>query len=211
MRKISFAISFMLILSGCANVAYRVREEISSKYIAPQEKEITKNKSFEVSYDEVWEAIMAYFAFNNIPIKTVEKESGIIVAERTLDKSQDLKKMVDTGYLQVKKEKYREKMVSPPGVMCTQEGWNYLDPEYLKQYGRVESSEKINENLTQEKINADITSTYNIFARKRSDGVNVSVNINFKIIGNNKNYKVISTGWFEEQILNHIKNYLEKK
>ena len=33
------------------------------------------------SYDNTWEAVISYFATNNIPIATLEKDSGLIVAK----------------------------------------------------------------------------------------------------------------------------------
>ena len=39
---------------------------------------------FRAPMDTVWEAVIHYFASNQIPIKTLEKASGIVYAERTV-------------------------------------------------------------------------------------------------------------------------------
>ena len=46
---------------------------------APQ---IDPTKTFTSSIDPVWAGIMDYLTLNNIQIKTIEKESGVIYAER---------------------------------------------------------------------------------------------------------------------------------
>ncbi len=35
----------------------------------------------ESNYDNAWNSVIDYFANNNIPVKTLEKESGLIYAE----------------------------------------------------------------------------------------------------------------------------------
>ena len=58
----------MMVLSSCASVPPKNYNFQSSRII---------NKN----YDEVWAAIISSFAENNTPIKTIEKDSGIIVSD----------------------------------------------------------------------------------------------------------------------------------
>ena len=41
------------------------------------------SRTVDASFDKTWEAVIGYFAENNIGIETLEKDSGIIVAENT--------------------------------------------------------------------------------------------------------------------------------
>jgi len=41
-----------------------------------------KNKSYSRTYDQVWEDVIGFFATRNIQIKTIEKDSVVIYAER---------------------------------------------------------------------------------------------------------------------------------
>lgn len=54
---------------------------LSACATAPKEYTFEKSRTFAKSKDEVWEKVISHFATNNIPIKTVEKDSGIIYAE----------------------------------------------------------------------------------------------------------------------------------
>ncbi len=49
---------------------------------APAKKhDIVNYGNFGSDFDAVWSAVIKFFATNNIPIKTIEKDSGIIYAE----------------------------------------------------------------------------------------------------------------------------------
>lgn len=68
MRK-SIFIAFALLLVGCG--------------AAPTKHEFNNARIFDASFDSVWDAVIAYFATQNIPIKTIAKDSGVIFAETT--------------------------------------------------------------------------------------------------------------------------------
>lgn len=68
MIKLSVIIAAMTLV-GCANIPPPVIKI---------ENKVTINKSF----DATWEKIIGYFAENNIDIRTIEKSSGILAAER---------------------------------------------------------------------------------------------------------------------------------
>ena len=67
-RSIMFSIVFtMILVLACASPPKQYMYENSIKI----------NSDF----DKTWEAVISYFASSNVPIKTLEKESGIIAAE----------------------------------------------------------------------------------------------------------------------------------
>jgi len=51
---------------------------------APTRHEFDNTRTITASYDAVWDAVIAYFASNNISVKTIAKDSGVIYAEKAL-------------------------------------------------------------------------------------------------------------------------------
>ncbi|GLQ20395.1 hypothetical protein ACFFUB_02385 [Algimonas porphyrae] len=56
-----------LVVAGCATT--------------PQTYNFDNSRSVDATFDRTWESVISYFAENNIPIATLEKDSGIIVAK----------------------------------------------------------------------------------------------------------------------------------
>lgn len=50
----------------------------------PKTYNFDRSNTYPVSKDEAWERLLTYFTSNNIQIKTIEKDSGVIYAERAL-------------------------------------------------------------------------------------------------------------------------------
>ena len=50
---------------------------------APANYSVNKSRSYDKGYDQVWEDLVSFFASNNIPIKNIAKDSGVIYAEST--------------------------------------------------------------------------------------------------------------------------------
>lgn len=69
MKRLFFFLSGLVILSGCAAM---VKPTIQDSF--------TIDKSFDV----VWKATVATFAEKSIPIKVIEKDSGIITTEQII-------------------------------------------------------------------------------------------------------------------------------
>ena len=61
-----------IILSACAT------------YTPPVQKDITKTETINVSYDQAWQNATEWFASNNIPIKNIAKDSGLIATDYSL-------------------------------------------------------------------------------------------------------------------------------
>lgn len=59
--------------------------------------EFDNSRDFEASESEVWDAVMDYFTGNNIQIKTVERDSGIVYAERLYASQEELNLVADCG------------------------------------------------------------------------------------------------------------------
>lgn len=54
----------------------------------PEQHAFDKSRTFALSKDAVWDQLLNHFTSNNIQIKTIEKDSGVIYAETSLsDKS----------------------------------------------------------------------------------------------------------------------------
>lgn len=65
----SIVVAIAALLAGCG--------------AAPTKHEFNNTRTFDGSYDSVWDAVITYFAAQNIPIKTIAKDSGVIFAETT--------------------------------------------------------------------------------------------------------------------------------
>ncbi len=70
--RLFVAIAAAAALSGCAT--------------APLVHEVEKTRTIPASKDVVWERAVGFFATNNLSIETIEKDSGIIAAERTVNR-----------------------------------------------------------------------------------------------------------------------------
>jgi hypothetical protein len=68
--RIAAAASAMAIVASCAT--------------PPKTYTFDKTRTYPISKDEAWERLLGYFTTNNIQIKTIEKDSGVIYAERAL-------------------------------------------------------------------------------------------------------------------------------
>jgi hypothetical protein len=72
-----------LLLSACAT--------------APKATQFDNSRQVSLSFDDAWERTISYFAENNISIKTLEKDSGLIVAESATVGPDQLQKLADCG------------------------------------------------------------------------------------------------------------------
>lgn len=64
------ATAAMIALAGCGT--------------PPKDYTFEKTKTYAITKDQAWEQLLGYFTTNNIQIKTIEKDSGVIYAERAL-------------------------------------------------------------------------------------------------------------------------------
>jgi hypothetical protein len=68
LRRLLSGLSLLMLL-GCAT--------------APATYTFSNSKSYSRPYDQVWEDLVGFFAKNNIQIKNIAKDSGVIYAEST--------------------------------------------------------------------------------------------------------------------------------
>lgn len=73
MKKILIAMILGVLFTSCVT------------YTPPIKKDIVKTKDFTQSYDEVWAKITNWFTTKGLPIKNVDKNSGLITSEYKLD------------------------------------------------------------------------------------------------------------------------------
>lgn len=180
------------------------RKEYSENYIFPKQRNIEKERLYNYKYDEVWESVVHSFASKNIPIKTLEKVSGIIVAEKMIDLSSEIEILVDVGYIEKKTNTHREI------YLCSLWSASFSDEEVrtkckLKEKGNIPTEKRA-------RIEEDIMTVYNVFAIKAKSGVSVTVNTSFRILNSDskRRYRAVSTGFLEKAMLDDIGEFLKR-
>lgn len=68
--KIAAAVAATAMITSCAT--------------PPATYSFDRSNTYPISKDEAWERLLGYFTTNNIQIKTIEKDSGVIYAERSM-------------------------------------------------------------------------------------------------------------------------------
>jgi hypothetical protein len=48
----------------------------------PATYSVSNSRTYDKSYDQVWESLVAFLATNNIQVKNIAKDSGVVYAER---------------------------------------------------------------------------------------------------------------------------------
>jgi hypothetical protein len=66
-RRVLLVLAFSCIAGACAT--------------APQTYSVASTKTINDSYDHVWSGLVSFFTAGSIPLKTIEKDSGVIYAE----------------------------------------------------------------------------------------------------------------------------------
>ncbi|MBX3584748.1 MAG: hypothetical protein KF810_22970 [Rhizobiaceae bacterium] len=64
------SVALLIALSGCGT--------------PPKQYTFERTKTYSATKDEIWTRLISYFTSNNIQIKTIEKDSGVIYAERSM-------------------------------------------------------------------------------------------------------------------------------
>ena len=81
--RLLFAALIALLITACTT------------YKPPVKRELKTERLYEKSYDQVWNNVIDWFAKNNIPIKTLDKSSGLIATEFNL--RNNIKESCDCG------------------------------------------------------------------------------------------------------------------
>ncbi|MCS2610417.1 hypothetical protein [Halomonas dongshanensis] len=88
MKKILLSTSVAALLTGCAAPSIQAPYDPGRNYI----------ETYNGEFSQVWEATVDWFATNNIPIKNIEKASGIIGSDYALGASHS---QIDCGAIDV--------------------------------------------------------------------------------------------------------------
>ena len=83
MKKTIFALAVAGVVSACAS--------------PPETFDVKSSEQVQADFDKTWQAVIATFAENTIPIKTLEKDSGLIVAEQSLVSYQSMEEIASCG------------------------------------------------------------------------------------------------------------------
>ncbi len=74
-----------------------IAASLSACATAPAVIEIENSRTIPQTKDQVWSNLVEYFASSNITIKTIEKDSGIIYAERMFGRGYSIVDLADCG------------------------------------------------------------------------------------------------------------------
>jgi len=77
------AVGAFLFLSGCAT--------------PPKTHQFDKARTFNKSFEKAWQNTIQFFTSNSIPIKTIEKSSGVIYAEKLNGSAEEADTFADCG------------------------------------------------------------------------------------------------------------------
>ena len=202
--KLTILLIICCVICGCTTYRYSNRQEFV--YLASQQRQINNQRTFDATFDKVWEAIVAYFAKNNISIETIEKASGIIAAQKIFSTAQEAIQYVDPGLVKVRDIEIKEKMQP-------REYFGSANPDYIRRYGKVVGVE---ERIIREHdipANYGLILKFNVFCKKE-DGNKINVQINTELVPTSLiyDYQPVprTTGFLEIQFLNYIDDYLKK-
>lgn len=195
---------FALCLLTCCTV-YRYSSRNEYLYVAPAVPEFDNEKSFNASFNKVWEGIISYFAERSITIETVEKDSGIIVAQKMFGKTNEIAGLIAPGIVKVKAFSVIETLVPSSDYGC-------LNPNYVRAYGTVKHTEEDLIGEYDDDAIYGVQVKFNIFAKIKSKDL-TSVTVNTEFIPTNNVYGSVpqprSTGQFESNFFEYLTNYLK--
>ena len=83
MKNKKIAILILLTVSACAK--------------PPEIHQVDKSKTFNDSFETTWSRVIQFFTSNNIPIKTIDKSSGVIYAEKLNGTKEEGERYADCG------------------------------------------------------------------------------------------------------------------
>ena len=153
------------------------------RYTPPAAVPVRQATAIAAPFDSTWSAVITFFAENNIPIRTIEKASGIIVAEPSRFAMQNRTPLLGSNGKQ-KRDLGGMKLQSPP---------IYADCGVTKGLPPADPA----------------TAIYNV--RVQGDGARSSVQVNVKYTGFQANNPgtgdaiCVSTGKFETDLESFVK------
>jgi len=169
-----YLIIILVILTSC--VASKPR-------VDPWERPVTKEKVIEKSFEITWQKLIDYFGSHNIPIKTIDKSSGILSTEYDLRTGTENNKGM-TNYCDC-------------GTLGTDMFYTYKYENYKGNFNIIVN--KINDNQTKVKINAFFNANYNYY---HNEGKGYEYKL--EIVQTDK-VKCESIGYLEKEVFEFIK------
>lgn len=186
MKKFSLLVGLAVALPAC-----------SVKYRTPAPAPVRTPATVNASFDRTWEAVVSYFADRNISIRTIEKASGIIVAEPAIANVHNRRDIPYTN------GKINKTLQSPPV---------YAD------CGGPDVKPDANGNYSPPFFQYDPnTAVYNLRVLGDQTKSSVQANVRYTTLGNapantlNAGTECASTGKWEEEIQAYIKQKAEAK
>lgn len=165
-------IGFVATLQSCQ--ATRVAHQISQSYTAPQAVEIDTSETFPASqHNQVWEAVVQFFATVQVPIETIEKDSGIVVARKSLAPGSDGGGFVALGEVQTTCSLLKQSM-SPNGFQGS------ANAAHVRATGTVTAQETVESSRYATNATAAYRASisFNAFvARFTDDEVRLTINV----------------------------------
>ena len=199
---------FMIIMTTFSScTTYRYSHTQNHIYIPTNESNITTQKIFNAPFDKVWTGIVSFFAEQNISIATIEKDSGIVVAEKMFGNPEDTIGVILPGIVKTEYVKITQ-------TMRPKEYFGCLNPDYIRLYGQVVDEQKTIIKTSEDVARYNIQMKFNVFAVKVTDSkTRVSVNLEFRPLENVYGYtpRPRSSGYFEEHFFKYVDNYLSAK
>ena len=169
MRKFLFLMLLVIISSSC-NTAYVIR---SGKVTNPTRNIIRRDKGFNKDFDDLWQAVVnaCAEAETGLSIKVIERERGIIIAEKSIAITEEFSEIFETGQIVLTYDKKK-----PAGwIDCT------ATKAYVAARGKTVESNVVELDLLSELKRRDIfvIFSYNAYVEKlENNDTKVIINLN---------------------------------
>ena len=177
MQKFICILFLSCFASGCAVTATVLR---NGGIVNPPVENTKQFYDFQNNFEIVWKSVVKTCSEIDASIKVIEKDSGIITAEKQLVATEDLRATFDTGSIKLNYD------IKKPS------GYAYSANEaYVALNGKVVDTREQTLDLLTEfaKNNIEVAFSYNIFVEKlASNNTRVTINIFAYPVGKNLRY-----------------------
>ncbi len=166
MRKILFLMLLVIISSSCTT-AYVIR---SGEVTNPTRKNVRSDKEFNKEFDDIWQAVVKSCDETDLSIKVRDRESGIIVAVKSIAITEEFNEMLETGQIVLT----YDKKIPAGWIDCT------ATKDYVAARGKTVESSVVELDLLSELKRQDVFVffSYNAFVEKlENNKTNVTINI----------------------------------
>lgn len=159
------------LLASCS--ASRIAHQVQQEYVKPEPVEFEKTITLDIeSFDRTWESIIGFFATRQIPIETIEKDSGIIVAKKIAANEEESGLIARLGEIRTTTWMVRQSM-SPSRFQGSMNYW------VVRSTGKVTESDVIegSREESSEMASYRVTLSFNVFVERfGTDQVRTTIN-----------------------------------